>query len=438
MKWTHLSLYLVGATITLTPVGLRMLTWPTAQEQPLNTATVEEGRKLFLHEFKANDPLCKDGDGVGPVFNANSCVACHGQGGVGGSGRLDQNVVTFILQPSDARQPPRQGMIHLKATSPKYKETFASVDPQLPELARTLMEGSGRRQGAQGKTREPLNFVGRVGDGTVQVSERNAPALFGARLIDQLPDRVIIAAERSQRLRRGLATAESEDTPVGRALRLADGRIGKFGWKAQTASLAEFVQGACANELGLGNPGSPQPKPLGQPSYQPPGLDLTLDQCNQMTMFIASLNRPQERRGHDALAEERAVEGKRLFMKIGCAECHTPNLGSIEGIYSDLLLHRMGADLQSASAYYEPPPDNNRPGSPGDVARPDEWRTPPLWGIADSGPYLHDGRAATLEDAVLQHGGQAQRSAQRFQSLSPGDQSRVIDFLKTLRAPAAN
>jgi CxxC motif-containing protein (DUF1111 family) len=436
MKWSNLSLYLLGATLTLVPVGLRMFTWPTAQDQPLDTSTVEEGRKLFLHEFTANDPLCKGGDGVGPVFNANSCVACHGQGGVGGSGRLDQNVVTFILQPSDPRQPPRQGMIHHKATKPKYQETFATVHPQLPELARTLLDGTARTR--PGQARQPLNFVGRLGSDSIQVSERNAPALFGARLIDQLPDRVVIAAERSQRLRRGLATAETEDMPVGRALRLADGRIGKFGWKAQTASLAEFVQGACANELGLGNPGSPQPRPLGQPRYRPPGLDLTLDQCNQMTMFLASLNRPTERRPHDDMAQERAAEGERLFMKIGCAECHTPNLGSIEGIYSDLLLHRMGADLQSASAYYEPPPDNNRPGSPGDVARADEWRTPPLWGINDSGPYLHDGRAATLHEAITLHGGQAQRSAQRFQSLSPTDQGCLIDFLRTLRAPAAN
>src|SRR5262245_59501110 len=124
-----------------------------------------------------------------------------------------------------------------------------------------------------------------------------------------------------------------------------------------------------------------------------------------MTEFIASLDRPGSRLPQNEPARERVVLGERVFTKIGCAECHTPNLGSIEGIYSDLLLHRMGRDLQSASAYYEPrPPDNNRPGTPGDVARPDEWRTPPLWGVADSAPYLHDGRAATLEEAITLHG----------------------------------
>src|SRR5207247_9265023 len=93
----------------------------------------------------------------------------------------------------------------------------------------------------------------------VRLSQRNTPALFGAGLIDGIPDRVIIAEERRQRVRHGLAPTGSETTPAGRALRLADGRAGKFGWKAQSPGLGEFVRAACANELGLGNPGNLQP-----------------------------------------------------------------------------------------------------------------------------------------------------------------------------------
>src|SRR6202007_3322893 len=86
-----------------------------------------------------------------------------------------------------------------------------------------------------------------------------------------------------------------ETLPVGRALRLSDGRIGHFGWKAQSASLSDFVQAACANELGLGNPGQAQPRPFSRPSYQPVRYDLTLEQCNQITSFVASLPRPIEK-----------------------------------------------------------------------------------------------------------------------------------------------
>src|SRR5262249_46194653 len=228
----------------------------------------------------------------------------------------------------------------------------------------------------------------------VDLSQRNTPALFGAQLIDELPERDIIAGEKKQRLKAGLATATSETVPVGRALRLADGRIGRFGWKAQAASLADFVQAACANELGLGNPGQAQPSPLGKPTYQSLALDLTAEQCAQLTAFVASLSRPVERLPEAAGAAEEARRGKRLFLTIGCADCHTPNVGSVEEIYSDLLLHRMGAPLVGGGSYNDPPPQlPNVPPDQGPLA--DEWRTPPLWGVADSAPYLHDRRAAT-------------------------------------------
>lgn len=428
MKWTNLCLYVFGAAITLGPVGLRMLTWPTAEEQPLDTSMVQEGRKLFLHEFTPKDPLCNGGDGLGPVFNANSCVACHRQGGVGGSGGLEHNVTTFIVQPFDGHSPPRAGVVHAQATHPDYRETLRHIHSELQD---PLANNHGPRQGKHAR----LQIDVQLGNAAIHVSQRNTPALFGARLIDEMPDRVVIAMERQQRLRWGLTAPSSEEVPVGRALRLSDGRVGKFGWKAQSASLSDFVQAACANELGLGNPGQAQPRPLGFPGYQPVKLDLTLDQCNQMTAFIASLNRPVERMPSDPQVCEKAEHGKRLFHKIGCAECHTPNLGSIEGIYSDLLLHRMGNDLQGQGTYFERQP-NNPPGSPGDSPLPDEWRTPPLWGVSDSGPYLHDGRAKTLEEAITMHGGQATRAAQRFQLLAPTDRACVIDFLKTLRAPA--
>src|SRR5207302_2525840 len=141
------------------------------------------------------------------------------------------------------------------------------------------------------------------------------------------------------------------------------------------------------------------PRPLGKPDYQPPGLDLTLEQCNQLTAFVAALPRPLERDPAEGVALEKISAGKKLFLKVGCADCHTPDLGSVEGIYSDLLLHRMGAPLVGGGSYNEPPPEvPDAP--PGQGPRADEWRTPPLWGVADSAPYLHDGRAPTLQEAI--------------------------------------
>src|SRR5262249_46609471 len=158
-------------------------------------------------------------------------------------------------------------------------------------------------------------------------------------------------------------------------------------------SLSEFVQAACANELGLSNPGADQPSPLAKPFYKSTSLDLTSEQCDQITAFCASLSRPIERLPNDSiLTRDDVSAGKQLFNRIGCADCHTPDVGGIEGLYSDLLLHDMGQDLQGGGFYYDvplPPSVPNAP--PSDSPQPGEWRTPPLWGVADAAPYLHDG-----------------------------------------------
>lgn len=410
----------------LVPVALRVLSWPASAAVPLDPTVVEAGKKLFVHEWKVNDPLA-GGDGLGPVFNAASCVACHQQGGLGGSGGLRHNVTVFTVRPEKDDPRSREGVVHARAVSTGFQERLPNVHPGLPDTAPTLdfvLSIPLRRQNCDPSFSAPVN---------IHLSHRNTPAMFGAGLIDQIPERAIIAQERLQRLRFGLAPSDSENLPVGRALRLADGRVGKFGWKGQSASLLDFVQAACANELGLGNPGQAQPKPLTKPEYRPRGLDLTAEQCRQMAIFLASLPRPVERPPAN-LARSHADGGKQIFLKIGCADCHVPSLGGVEGLYSDLLLHRMGKELTGGGSYFEPRIDLPN-FSPGEGPLPDEWRTPPLWGVADSAPYMHDGRAATLEEAIQMHHGQADRSARRFQQLPQTEQQQLLAFLKSLRAP---
>ena len=223
----------------------------------------------------------------------------------------------------------------------------------------------------------------------------------------------------------------ARQVPAGRAAKLSHKRVGKFGWKANIGNLSEFVRVACANELGLGNPLQAQPASLSQPEYRPRGLDLTDQQCDQMTAFIASLPRPREVIPDSAAEAARAVAGKKHFKQIGCTNCHTPDLAEAQGIYSDLLLHEMGEGLGGGGFYGEEPPDSD-----GGSTSPSEWRTPPLWGVADSAPYLHDGRAATLAEAIKLHAGQAASSANRFTGLSDVQQEELIAFLNTLRAPS--
>jgi CxxC motif-containing protein (DUF1111 family) len=425
MRLSYIASYAVIALAALSPVGLRALSWRSASSAEVDPLMAQAGHKLFVHEWKPNDPLSRGGDGLGPVFNASSCVECHFQGGLGGAGGVRFNVTTFVnTHPLPGR--PREGVVHSRAV--RFAENLSHVDPSLPPLQQPALS----------------QIVNIPNSGNhcittprhVHVSQRNTPALFGAKLIDEIPERVILANERLQQLKWAMASSNSETTPVGRAFRLPDGRIGRFGWKAQSPSLSEFVEAACANELGLSNPTHAQATPLSRPGYTSTHLDLTQEQCDQITSFVTSLPRPIEKLG-DSTKSDSVAAGRRLFASAGCADCHTPNLGSVEGLYSDLLLHRMGQELQGGGSYNDIPrpfkPEDPDPSS--ETPHPGEWRTPPLWGVADSAPYLHDGRATTLETAIAMHRGQGAASAAQFGKLNASQQADLIAFLRSLRAP---
>ena len=126
---------------------------------------------------------------------------------------------------------------------------------------------------------------------------------------------------------------------------------------------------------------------MGRSSYKAPGLDLTQEQCDQITSFVSSLPRPIEVIPEAAADQARVELGKSAFQSAGCADCHTPDVGPVAGIYSDLLLHRMGREFQGGGSYGDPPVPVDPTGDD-DTQGPlaDEWRTPPLWGVADSAP----------------------------------------------------
>jgi CxxC motif-containing protein (DUF1111 family) len=425
MSKSYRAWYVAAALLALVPAGARLLVWQRARPPVVDDQMARAGETLFKHEWQAHDALSPSGDGLGPVYNATSCLACHNQGGPGGAGGLEHNVTTFTATAARPGAQTRIGVVHAYALG--APETLHDIDAALPPITRPSLEELGARSLTDG--RSTIRFP--IG---VFVSQRNTPALFGDRLIDAIPERVIVAGEKAQRVKWGMAKPDDEVFPVGRVPRLGEGRLGRFGWKAQTATLGEFVQAACANELGLGNPGQAQPRHIGKSAYQEPGLDLTAEQCDQLTAFVGSLPQPVERVPDNPDRRERVAAGRKLFDAIGCADCHTPDLGSVKGIYSDMLLHRMGQELVGGGYYGAPVPVPN--GSPGEgPAAPSEWRTPPLWGVADSAPYLHDGRARTLSEAIRMHGGQGKGSSDRYERLAADEEQQLFAFLLTLRAP---
>jgi CxxC motif-containing protein (DUF1111 family) len=410
-----LALTGVWAVWVLTP-GLPVLWAPRARAE-----VSEAGRVLFQHEWKPHDPLAH-GDGLGPVFNARACVSCHFQGGVGGGGGNDHNVLAFEALPTKDRPDLESGLVHKFAVAKLFLEDSQSLRRLFPIVPGGLrLEG-----GCQVLTRD---------FDPVQTQSINSSALFGAGWIDRISGKTIIHEYR----KRALAqipkdlTLDWRGALPGRPRVLPDGRLGKFGWKAQFATLEEFVAAACANEIGLGNPRMEQARPRTTWRYPNVNPDLDTEQFRSLVAFVDTLPRPAETAPLDAYQQGQAERGKEVFRSVGCAACHRPDVGGVEGVYSDFLLHRLD-DRDHRESGYRTVATPQVP-LPEEHPLPEEWKTPPLWGVADSAPYFHDGGSRTLEAAILRHHGDAEAVTEAYRALPSHDQESLLGFLKTLRAP---
>jgi CxxC motif-containing protein (DUF1111 family) len=240
-------------------------------------------------------------------------------------------------------------------------------------------------------------------------SPRNPPALFGAGLIDRVPESALRILEARKY---GAHPAIS-----GRVSETDDGRVGRFAWKGHVPSLADFVAQACEVELGL-----VVERPGEETSVA--SADLLAPQTDALTRYIGALAAPQEQ-----VDQPLAQRGHHVFEQVGCASCHIESVGPAKRVFSDLLLHDMGPGLSDAGfGYAEVAPSDL-------VAMAQEWRTPPLWGVRDSGPYLHDGRADTLADAISLHGGEAATVVVKWNEASADDRAALDSFLRSLVAP---
>jgi len=236
-------------------------------------------------------------------------------------------------------------------------------------------------------------------------TSRSAMTLRGTSLIENIRpgDMAIVQAAQPAGIR-------------GRFNSLSDGRVGKFGWKAQTATLVEFMGQALRDEMGVTNPLADTDLVSGcRASILKPEADAV--SLTSLVAFLNTLDPPTPP------AACLASPGAAVFDKIGCATCHTPSMpgpgnAAPVRLYSDLLLHDMGPDLA----------DGFEQGS----ASGTEFRTAPLWRAADRVHFLHDGRAKTIQEAIDAHGGQATGARSAFQMLSAIDIQALLDFLSCI------
>lgn len=271
----------------------------------------------------------------------------------------------------------------------------------------------------------------RIPDDATVIARRAAIPLFGAGLVEAIPDDTLLGLEDPlDRNRDGVSGR------AGVVVDLATGerRVGRFGWKAQHATLLAFGADAYLNEMGITNELFPRESSLGVSDEQ-------MQRCDPLPDLEDIRERSTGRRGIDNFeafmrflapvarshADETTRDGERLFAAIGCPACHTPALQTgpsanplfdrrSVALFSDLLLHDIGTG------------DGIAQGS----ALPEEIRTPALWGLRLRRPLLHDGTAATIADAIGQHRGEAELARRGFHGLSPQDREHLLAFLRSL------
>jgi CxxC motif-containing protein (DUF1111 family) len=349
------------------------------------------GQEAFLEEET-------EAKGVGPVFNGRACSECHKAGSVGGGGTDLE--VTRVTRIGGMRDGEYSDLVDIGGPVIQAR-SLRELEPNYPCPNETVPAG------------------------TQYVSHRISTPLFGAGLIEAIPDATILS-------RTAQGQPDGVQGTANMVLNPETGRmeLGRFGWKAQISTLHWFSGDAYLNEMGVTSPSFPNenlPQGQGIPAgadtvADPEGTPLDIDRFVDFMRFLAPASRVQPLTSGDR-------RGEQVFANIACTSCHTPSMqtgpnpvaplsNQTVRLYSDLLLHRMGSGLA----------DGIRQGR----AEGDQFRTAPLWGLQHRRFLMHDGRAASIEQAILAHGGEATVAKARFNGLPAKDRAALLEFLSDL------
>jgi CxxC motif-containing protein (DUF1111 family) len=385
---------LLIAGALLSGAGLRALAQaPAVPGDPLAGVTPREFEefRLGLEDFREIE---ESSEGLGPLFNGTGCASCHSVPSIGGGSPMTE--MRMGGRDADGRFRELSGGTLFQLFSiPDHR-----CQPVIPP------------------------------DATV-VARRMSVPLFGAGLIEAVPDETLLGLEDPfDRDRDGVSgrAAMVRDVVSGRM------RVGRFGWKAQHATLLAFSGDAYTNEMGITNDLFPVE----------PSNGVTLERMTECDRIKDPEDRVDPRTGKRAIDNfesfmrflapvERAPittearNGEQVFAALGCTSCHVPSLSTganasaalnrrLIAAYSDFLLHDVGTGdgiVQGA-------------------AQPDEIRTPALWGLRFRRPLLHDGSAATPREAILRHGGEASAAIERYRTLLDPLRQALHLFLDSL------
>ncbi|MEO1198486.1 MAG: di-heme oxidoredictase family protein [Pseudomonadota bacterium] len=414
------------------------------------------GNGLFKKVWVSSPSSTQASDGLGPLFNARSCQRCHLKDGRGhppdGPDDLATSMFLRLSVPPRTAEEERAlaERITLRIPEPVYGGQLQDVAvPGIPAEGRmtiTYEETAVALNGGETvMLRRPTYSVDDLGygplDPDVMLSPRVAPQMIGLGLLEAIhPADILANADPDDLDGDGISGKPSwvRDPETG------DLVLGRFGWKASNPTVHTQTAGAFNGDIGISNPGAPDPHgdcTEGQPACRemPTGVQERLgdteapDPILDLVVFYSRNLAVPARRDVD---DPDVLHGKELFYDTGCAACHRPKFVTSREAqdpelrfqliwpYTDMLLHDMGEGLA-----------DNRP--VGDASGT-EWRTAPLWGIGLTETvnghtfFLHDGRARNLLEAILWHGGEAQTARDTVVAMTPDERAALIRFLESL------
>jgi len=380
-------------------------------------------------------------DGLGPLFNARSCSGCHLHDGRSAPPSQGAVLTTLLLRLSIPNPRSNQAII----PEPNYGgqlQTFAipGIRPEATALVSYHEVPGSYADGDTFTLRHPTYRVTELGYGPLapetQLSPRVAPIMAGVGLLEAVSEADILS--------RVDANDRDRDGIRGRAnwvwdIRTKTNRLGRLGWKAEQPDVYQQTATAFLEDIGITSSLHPRESWSAKQSKDQPlpaGLDGRPEISDKILSDVVFYAR------HLAVPAQRDVDhpsvqrGQRLFTDLGCAKCHTPTLNTSPSAsspalralviqpYTDLLLHDMGEGLS-----------DHRPSFHANGA---DWRTPPLWGLGliqkinGHSTLLHDGRARSVEEAILWHGGEGESAREKFRTLPRSSRHDLVAFLKSL------
>lgn len=423
---------LSGGASTVFLANSKALGEPVPGLSPYDAFVHDEGDALFDQTFVSSP--AQFFPGLGPVFNNVSCISCHHNDGKGTPtlGDVNSSLLTRISIPGmdehggPLSAPGFGAQLQDKSVAGAVPEVRVNVSYEEIPFVFSDGEKISLRKPTYTLSNPyiplPANYM---------ISVRIAPPVSGLGLLDLIPESTILSkADPNDKDGDGIRGRPNYVyNPYTKKTEL-----GRYGLKANVSTIQIQVASALQQDMGVTNYIFPEESSLGQSQYNPTyGIkDLSDYETDALVFYVQTLAVPARRDVNDSSA----LRGERIFKQLNCTGCHTPTVQT--GVntqlpmmsnqrihpYTDMLLHDMGDGLSD--------------GRPDFKAGANDWRTPPLWGIGlypktnGTGYYLHDGRARSILEAILWHGGEAEKSKAAFVKLSKIERKDLLKFLNSL------